>query len=79
VNTLPLATIEAFLDHGDGAPVDRGAIDAAPATLDALRATGIDLDSVTARLLVEGLAAFQKDFDTLLQSVGDALGAVRAR
>lgn len=79
VNTLPLPTIEAFLDHGDGAPVDRAAIDAAPATLEALREAGVDLESVTARLLVEGLASFQKDFDTLLQSVGHALGAVRAR
>jgi transaldolase len=79
VNTLPLPTIEAFLDHGDGMAVARAAIDGAAATLAALGAAGIDLHAVTARLLDEGLAAFQKDFDVLLQRAGDALGAVRSR
>jgi transaldolase len=77
VNTLPLPTIEAFLDHGDGVTVDRAAIEGAAATLAALATAGVDLETVTARLLVEGLASFQADFDTLLQRVGEAL-AVRA-
>lgn len=77
VNTLPLPTIEAFLEHGDGATVDQAAIEGAAATLASLAPAGIDLEAVTARLLVEGLASFQADFDTLLQRVGEAL-AVRA-
>ncbi|MSP21735.1 MAG: transaldolase [Dehalococcoidia bacterium] len=78
VNTLPLPTIEAFLDHGDGATVDRAALDGAMGTLASLAGAGVDLDAVTARLLVEGLASFQADFDTLLQRVGEAL-AVRSK
>jgi hypothetical protein len=49
----------------------------AEAKLTALAAAGIDLDAVTARLLVEGLAAFQKDFDRLLSRVGDQLECAR--
>lgn len=75
VNTLPLPTIEAFLDHGNGEAVARAALDAVPATLEALAAAGVDLDAVTERLLVEGLAAFQADFDTLLARVREALQA----
>lgn len=78
VNTLPQPTIEAFLDHGDGAAVSRADLDAAPRTLAALAEAGVDLPAVTARLLVEGLAAFQADFDTLLARVGEALGTVRS-
>ncbi|MCC6236585.1 MAG: transaldolase [Dehalococcoidia bacterium] len=79
VNTLPLPTIEAFLDHGDGAAVSRDALEGAATTLSALAAAGVDLEQVTARLLVEGLAAFQKDFDSLLDRVREALGTVRSR
>lgn len=78
VNTLPQPTIEAFLDHGDGAAVTRADLDAAPATLAALAQAGVDLEAVTARLLVEGLASFQADFDTLLGRVGEALNAAGA-
>ena len=37
----------------------------------------MNLEAVTSRLLVEGLAAFQADFDTLLARVGEALSAAR--
>ena len=79
VNTLPLPTIEAFLDHGDGATVSREDLEGATTTLSALTAAGVHLEQVTAQLLVEGLAAFQKDFDTLLDRVREALGTVRSR
>ncbi len=79
VNTMPLPTIEAFLDHGDGTPVAREALVGAATTLSALAAAGVNLEQVTAQLLIEGLAAFQKDFDTLLDRVREALGTVRSR
>ena len=66
VNTMPPATITAFQAHGDAArTVDRD-VDAARELLQALASEGISMQSVTDKLLAEGLASFQKSFDTLL-------------
>jgi transaldolase len=66
VNTMPPATIEAFRDHGQCArTVDRG-YDEAEQVVARLAKLGIDFDAVTDQLLVEGLASFQKSFDTLI-------------
>jgi transaldolase len=71
VNTLPDATVEAFLDHGTAArTVDKGA-DEARATLDRLAALGIDMGDVAATLEDEGVAAFVKSYDELLQALQD--------
>jgi transaldolase len=65
VNTMPPATIEAFRDHGE----TRRTVDAdfagAEHTFAELKAVGIDMDDVTAKLLSEGLASFQKSFESL--------------
>lgn len=69
VNTMPPATLEAFRDHGvtartvdaDGAGAERALAD--------LAAVGVDLDAVTDRLLEEGLASFQRSFDTLIAGI----------
>jgi transaldolase len=66
VNTMPPATVDAFRDHGVVArTVDRD-VAAAQAQLAALAAQGISLDDVTQRLLHDGIASFQKSFDTLI-------------
>jgi transaldolase len=66
VNTLPPATIEAFRDHGQCArTVDRDYADAEQ-VIAKLEQIGISFQSVTDKLLVEGLASFQKSFDTLI-------------
>ncbi len=66
VNTMPPATITAFQDHGVTArTVDKG-VDEARALLQALASEGISMTSVTDKLLAEGLASFQKSFDSLL-------------
>jgi transaldolase len=66
VNTMPPATIEAFRDHGQCArTVDRD-YDVAEQVIARLAQLGIDFDAVTDQLLVEGLASFQKSFDTLI-------------
>jgi len=52
-------------------------VDEAKAAIDALEKNGISMKSVTDKLLVDGLASFQKSFDTLivgLQSKTKALG-----
>jgi transaldolase len=66
VNTLPPATLAAFQDHGRARrAVDQG-VDEAMRTLAALEAVGISLQEVTDKLLRDGLASFQKSFDSLL-------------
>ena len=66
VNTMPPATIDAFRDHG----VVKRTVDAnvaqADQTIAALEKAGISMKSVTDKLLSDGLASFQKSFDTLL-------------
>lgn len=66
VNTMPPATLEAFRDHGITARTVDGDLEDAERLLGELRALGIDLDQVTDQLLTEGLASFQKSFDTLI-------------
>lgn len=70
VNTMPFATIEAFADHGvlEGDTV-RGSAAASRATLDALRAEGIDLDEVFALLEKQGVEKFVTAWDGLLGTV----------
>jgi transaldolase len=66
VNTMPPQTVEAFRDHGVVArTVDKG-VDEAKQTIDALAAQGIAMRDVTDKLLADGLASFEKSFDTLI-------------
>jgi transaldolase len=66
VNTMPPATIEAFRDHGVIERTVDANVDAAKRTIADLGAVGVDLDDVTATLLRQGLASFQKSFDSLI-------------
>ncbi|MEP6992122.1 MAG: transaldolase [bacterium] len=69
VNTMPPATIEAFRDHGEVArTVDADAAGAERVMTD-LASVGIDMPDVTAKLLSDGLASFQKSFDSLTQGL----------
>jgi transaldolase len=77
VNTMPPATIEAFRDHGEIARTVDADPESARRTIADLGAVGVDLDDVTATLLRQGLASFQKSFDTLtagLEKKSVALG-----
>jgi transaldolase len=66
VNTMPPATIEAFRDHGNvGRTVDAN-VDRARNELKAIAAAGVDMTEVTDKLLADGLASFQKSFETLI-------------
>ncbi|MBM3906725.1 MAG: transaldolase [Gemmatimonadetes bacterium] len=66
VNTLPPATLEAFRDHGETRRTIDVGIAEAERALAAVETAGISVHAVTNQLLAEGLAAFQKSFDTLL-------------
>jgi transaldolase len=65
VNTLPPATLEAFRDHGEVRQTITEGLDQAQLCLAELEAVGISLEQVTDKLLVDGLASFQKSFEQL--------------
>ena len=66
VNTLPPATLEAFRDHGETAQTVDAHLDEAVRTMAALEGVGVSMREVTDKLLADGLASFQKSFDTLI-------------
>jgi transaldolase len=66
VNTMPPATTVAFNDHGTvERTVDRN-LREAQRVMEQLAELGIDFKDVTNKLLVDGLASFQKSFDSLI-------------
>lgn len=69
VNTVPPATLDAFLDHGTiAAPLGQG-IDNARSQLKQLAGLGIDLDAIAQTLQDEGVAGFAKSFASLMAGV----------
>jgi transaldolase len=78
VNTMPEATLDAFRAHGrirpDAVLEDSGETDA---TLSCLAEHGIALDSVTAQLLDEGLAAFDADLAKVVGTIESKLESAR--
>jgi len=77
VNTLPPATLDAFRDHGEVTrTVDRD-VAAARKVIADLDAAGISLADVTAKLLKDGIASFQKSFDGLLANLEKKVPAGR--
>ena len=69
VNTMPPATLEAFLDHGRLRPSLGEDPDAASRVMASLDAVGIAMSQVTQRLLDEGVTLFADAFDKLLAAV----------
>ena len=67
VDTMPPQTIEAFCDHGVVARTVDADLDRERRAIAELEALGISLVSVTDKLLVDGLASFQKSFAGLLE------------
>ena len=71
VNTMPPSTLEAFRDHGVVKPTLEQSVETAKANLDALKEFGIDLDAITAQLLVDGVDAFAKSFQQLMRCIAN--------
>ena len=69
VNTMPPALIDAFRDHGDVQRTVDKRLGAAEGLLREIDAVGISLRDVTDKLLVDGLASFQKSFDSLTAGI----------
>jgi transaldolase len=66
VNTMPPATITAFADHGVTERTVDTHLDEERALIAKLEKFGVPLKSITDTLLREGLASFEKSFDTLI-------------
>jgi transaldolase len=79
VNTMPLATVEAFADHGVARRTVDEDVDRAREELTALKEIGIDLDAVTDQLQVEGVEKFAKSFREMLQTVEEKMGRVAGK
>ena len=76
VNTMPLATVEAFADHGVAKSTVDQHVDQAVADLAALREVGVDMDAVTDQLQREGVEKFAKSFAGMLTVVDGKLARV---
>jgi transaldolase len=76
VNTMPPNTLEAYRDHGVTARTVDADVDVADRFLSELEALGISLDAVTDKLLADGLASFQKSFDTLVAGIEQKTAAL---
>lgn len=66
VNTVPDATLYAFIEHGTLSRTLDAAVEEAHAVIDGLTTVGIDLETITDQLEAEGVAAFEKSFTELL-------------
>jgi transaldolase len=69
VNTMPVATFEAFRDHGRVDLTLQKNVDGARRVLDQLAMSGIDMAAITQELEDEGVAAFAKSFRESVESL----------
>jgi len=69
VNTVPLATLDAYRDHGDPKARLEQDIEEARMVLERLPELGIDIGHVTQQLEDDGVEKFNKPFDKILQTL----------
>jgi len=69
VNTVPENTLEAFLDHGVAQETLTPDADEAQGVVNSLQRLGIDINDVCAKLLEDGVVAFEQSFDSLLNAI----------
>ena len=71
VNTLPDATLAAFLEHGQAAGTLEQDLEGAELVFESLQKVGISMEDVTALLLSDGVQLFADSFDGLMANVED--------
>jgi transaldolase len=76
VNTLPQNTLEAFLDHGFVKEALNGGTEKAEKVIEELKGAGVDINRVCSALLVDGVAAFEKSFGSLLSDIEEKTKAL---
>jgi transaldolase len=79
VNTMPDATLAAFARHGTLARTVDADVESAERTWADLADVGVDLDDAAVVLEEQGVASFQKSFDSLLSTLESHAADLRAR
>ena len=69
VNTIPPATLQSFIDHGTVSRSLDHDVEAAEAHLVHLAGIGLDLASITDDLQEDGVAAFARSFEALMNAI----------
>jgi transaldolase len=69
INTAPLATLDAYRDHGDPKARLEHDVEEARLVLERLSELGINIEHVTQQLEDEGVEKFNKPFDKILQTL----------
>ncbi len=69
VNTVPPATLKAFIDHGEPKVTITDGLEEAEKLLDEIATEGIDLNAITDRLQIDGVKAFSDAFHILLDAI----------
>lgn len=69
VNTVPEKTLDAFLNRGIVQETLTEDMKGAKDVIDALKELGVHLNVICAKLLDEGVTAFEKSFESLLSSI----------
>lgn len=78
IDTMPPKLIDAFRDHGTVERTVDKRLGAAEGVLREIEAVGIPMKDVTDTLLKEGLASFQKSFDSLTAGIAKKMSALAA-
>lgn len=79
VNTLPPATLQAYLDHGKMEKTLDAGFDEARDQIARLTEAGIDLDAVTTKLQNDGVDLFAGSFRSLMDSIAAKRRAIISR
>jgi transaldolase len=69
INTVPMPTLNAFLDHGQARQSLLEDVGVAEKQIAGLKKFGVDLEAVTEQLQKEGVQSFIQAFDQLLESL----------
>jgi transaldolase/glucose-6-phosphate isomerase len=78
VNTVPPGTLDAFLDHGQVAlTLEQGLVEAQQ-QLASLADLGLDLQAITQKLQDDGVEAFARSFEGLLQAISERRAQLQA-
>ena len=78
VNTMPDATLDAFLDHGRAADSIEQGVGEAREVIATLEECGVSMDAVTDNLTREGVKAFADSFEELLDDIEAKRGRLMA-
>ncbi|HSL88934.1 MAG TPA: transaldolase [Ignavibacteriaceae bacterium] len=77
INTIPPATLDAFLDHGKlSITLDKN-LKEAKEQLTTLAHLGIDLEKITDKLQTDGVKSFADSFDSLLKSISEKVETLK--